>query len=103
MALGSPRLGDSGARACGIRRGHHGRSAPWRGAARSDIGRGARRLLSDGCPFHCGAMAEQAGAERACRGVTGGERGCSMSKRRKDAGKTADIIKEAWQIVTDME
>jgi hypothetical protein len=26
-----------------------------------------------------------------------------MSKRRKDAGKTADIIKEAWQIVTDME
>jgi hypothetical protein len=26
-----------------------------------------------------------------------------MSKRRKGAGTTADVIKEAWQIVTSME
>jgi hypothetical protein len=26
-----------------------------------------------------------------------------MTKRKRGAGKTADIIKEAWQIVTDME
>jgi len=28
-------------------------------------------FLSVGCPFHCGAMAQQAGAERACRALAG--------------------------------
>src|ERR1700726_3814619 len=63
----APASGDSGARAGRVRRGRDRRSVSRRGAARSDNGRGTRRLLSDGRAFHGGRMAQQAGDGGACR------------------------------------